>query len=215
MAYFPQLHGSKFQCKFSTVWEDILIRVHNLWITYPDRNIMAHTNDVKSCFHQIKHHPDVVGAFSYILAEYLFVQFVLAFSSDFSPANWEAVHRVQSALAECLFFYTSLITKHHTTLNKITWCRSVHGHHHPHFTSAVANAPNLGVLCPNGTPQPTPHGVYVDDDIYLNVADQAHFEQATAASIEAVFILLGKPNLTHHQDPVSQDKLLDSCRLHQ
>jgi hypothetical protein len=36
-----------------------------------------------------------------------------------------------------------------------------------------------------------PHGVYVDDDIYLNVADKRRFEQAIAASIEAIFMLLG------------------------
>jgi hypothetical protein len=59
--------------------------------SYPDNDIVVHANDVKSCFRQIKHHPDVAGAFSYILADYLFFQVGLAFGADFSPANWEAV----------------------------------------------------------------------------------------------------------------------------
>ena len=63
--------------------------------------------------------PNVAGAFSYILANYLFFQIGLAFGADFSPANWEAVHRAQSALAERLFFDTTLVEKHQALLDKI------------------------------------------------------------------------------------------------
>ena len=50
--------------------------------------------------------------------------------------------------------------------------------------------------------------VYVDDDIYLDIADVAHFEHAMAAGIEAIF-LLGESDLIRQQDPMSWDKLLD------
>ena len=49
----------------------------------------------------------------------------------------------------------------------------------------------------------------LNDDIYLDITDWARFKQATAAIIEAVFILLGKPDLTLCQDPISWDKLLE------
>jgi hypothetical protein len=87
----------------------------------------VHAYDVKSCFRQIKHHPDVAGAFSYVLADYLFLQIGLAFGADFSPTNWEAVRRAQSALAECLFLDTSLVVKHRAVLDKIRWCRFLRG----------------------------------------------------------------------------------------
>ena len=58
-----------------------------------------------------------------------------------------------------------------------------------------------------GNPVPTPHGIYVDDDIYLDVADPRRFEQAIAASIEAIFILLGESNTALRQDPISWEKL--------
>jgi hypothetical protein len=80
--------GSELQCKFSKVCEEIIIRVYNLRILYPTDDIIIHTNDIKSCFHQIKHHPDVAGACSYILTDYLFFQIGLAFGADFSPANY-------------------------------------------------------------------------------------------------------------------------------
>ena len=174
---------------------------------YPNDDIVVHANDVKSCFRQIKHHPDVTGAFSYILAEYLFFQIGLAFGADFSPANSEAVRRVQSALAERLFYDTSLVSKHRDVLDKIQWCRSLHNRTKPRFTRAHRDALNQGVIDASGNPAPTPHGVYVDDDIYLDVADTHRFEQAIASSIEAVFVLLGEPNPTLRQDPISWDKL--------
>jgi hypothetical protein len=44
--------------------------------------------------------------------DYLFFQVGLKFGANFSPANWEVVRCVQSALAERLFFDTSLVNKH-------------------------------------------------------------------------------------------------------
>ena len=109
-------HGSELTCLLGSVRTDILIRAYNLRISYPDEDIVVHANDIKSCFRQIKHHPNVAGAFSYILADYLFLQIGLAFGADFSPANCEAIRRAQSALAECLFFNTSLVNKHRAVL---------------------------------------------------------------------------------------------------
>ena len=51
---------------------------------------------------------------------------------------------------------------------------------------------NNGILDPSGEPAPTPHGVYVGDNIYLDLTDQQCFEQANPTGIKAVFILLGK-----------------------
>ena len=199
--------GSELHCEFGNVCKEILIRAYNLRISYPTDNIVVHANDVKSCFRQIKHHPDVAGAFSYILADYLFFQVGLAFGADFSPANWEAVRCVQSALTKRLFSDTSLVAKHRIVLDKITWCRSLSSRHKPHFTKAIGDALNTGVLDDLGNPVSTPHGIYVDDDIYLDVADTHRFEQAIAASIEAIFILLGESNMEFRQDPISWDKL--------
>jgi hypothetical protein len=200
-------HGSELKCEFGSVREAILVHAYNLRLSYPGNDIVVHANDVKSCFRQIKHHPDVAGAFSYILADYLFFQVGLAFGADFSPANWEAVCSTQSALAERLFFDTSLVTKHRAVLDKIKWCHSINSKKRPHFTRAFYNALNKGIFDVQGNPAPTPHGVYVDNDIYLNVADKRRFEQAIAASIEAIFMFLGESNTALHQDPISWDKL--------
>ena len=54
-------HGSEFHCDFGSVREDILIRAYNLCISYPNDDTVIHANDIKSCFRQIKHHPDING----------------------------------------------------------------------------------------------------------------------------------------------------------
>ncbi len=51
--------------------------------------------------------------------------------------------------------------------------------------------------------------VYVDNDIYLNIANVARFEHTTPVGIKAIFILLSKSDLTRRQAPISWDKLLD------
>ncbi len=64
-------HGSELHFEFGSVWEEILIHTYNLHISYPHDDIVTDANDVKSCFCQIKQHPDAIGAFSYVLTEYL------------------------------------------------------------------------------------------------------------------------------------------------
>ena len=110
-------YGSKLHCKFGSIRKDILICIYNLHISYPKDNIVIHANDIKSCFCQIKHHPDIVWAFSYILSNYLFF--------NYSPSNWESVRQVQFTLATQLFHNALLVLKHRTILDQIQWCHSL------------------------------------------------------------------------------------------
>ena len=79
---------------------------------------------------------------------------------------------------------------------------------------AAPDALNTGVLTQDGTPAPTPHNYYVDDGIYAEVFDRTRVEKALAASIEAIFIMLGDSDLSRRQDPVSFDKLIEMLVSH-
>ena len=68
---------------------------------------------------------------------------------------------------------------------------------------------NPGVLDANRRPANPPHAFFVDDDIYGKVFDVVHIEQAVAASIEAIFVLLGESDLLARQDPISFEKIED------
>jgi hypothetical protein len=199
--------GTELACLFGDVKTKILVRAWNLRITFPDKDIIIHANDVKSCFRQLKHHPNVMGAFSFIIGDILFLQCGLTFGSDFSPANWEVLRRIAEQLAEKLFSDSSLPIKHRKYLDRLIWDVSL-GNITP-LTPASPDTLNTGVLDADGNPVNTPHDFFVDDGVYAEIFDKARIEQAIAASIEAIFILLGHSDLDCRQDPISFDKMED------
>ena len=200
---------TELHCAFGDVKKRLYTRIYNLRITYPLLDIIIHANDVKSCFRQLKHHPDVVGAFSSILDDILYLQIALSFGSDFSPANWEVIRRLAEILAEQLFDDKSLVAKHRIYLDRLKWQRSL-GSKKAKFTQATPDSLNTGVLDAEGNDAKTPHDMFVDDDIYAEIYCRERIEQAIAASIEAIFILLGDAAIHERQHPVSFDKLEDT-----
>ena len=203
-------NGSEFSCQFGDVFTRLLTRVYNLRITYPNDDIILHASDVKSCFRQLKHAPDIMGAFSYVINGILFLQCGLTFGADFSPPNWEIPRRVIEQLATSLFNDNTLRDKHRTYLNMLSWDPLL-GKAKKLFTPAKADSKNRGVRSVDGTDSNTPHDLYVDDDVYAEVyhEDRIRVEQAIAAGIEAIFLVLSPSNLTERQDPISWDKLIE------
>ena len=206
--------GSELECLYGVVPSKIFQRIWNLRISYPLIDIILHANDVKSCFRQLKHHPDIVEAFSFVIFNHLWIQIGLAFGSDFSPANWEGVRRVIEQLAQGLFQDSSLREKHRQYLDKLQWDPSLDSSATKRFVPAFPDSQNQGVLDDDGVPVDTPHHVFVDDDIYADVYFRERVEQAVAASIEAMFITLGESDLTFRPDPISWDKLIDMTISH-
>ena len=75
------------------------------------------------------------------------------------------------------------------------------------ISEAKADAKNQGIQHTDADPNCTPHYLFVDDDIYTLLYNVLAIEQTVAASIEAMFILLGESALDKRQDPISWDKL--------
>jgi hypothetical protein len=199
--------GSEEQCLFGSVKEAVLSRIYSLRVDNPTVNIVTHANDVKSAFRQIKLHLDIMGAFSYIIADQLFLSCGQPFGADFCPANWEVDRQVLEKLSTSLFHADSLRNKHRKYLDRLRWDMSLGKTSAAQWAKAVRdpNIPpprtSLGALAP------TPHHVYVNDSIYVDWFDVIRIERAAAASIEAIFILLGPSALDRCQDPISFDKL--------
>ena len=201
--------GFELDCQFGDTFEKLLTRIWNLRITYPSQDIILHANDVKSCFRQLKHHPDVAGAFSYVIADYLYLQCGLSFGSDFSPQNWEICRRIIEQLAEKLFDDETLVKKHAHYLDKLQWGKRLGKK--SELSQAKACTLHKGVLDTQGKPANTPHFYFVDDGLIGEVysADRNRILRAIAASIEAIFLILGESDLQRRQDPISWDKLLE------
>jgi hypothetical protein len=83
-------------------------------------DIITHTNDIKSAFWQIKLHSDIMGEFSYIIAEQLFLSCGQPFGAKYCPSNWEIVRQVLEKLATSLFEDDSLRQKHRQYLDHLS-----------------------------------------------------------------------------------------------
>ena len=206
--------GTEEDCLFGNVRTRIYQRIYNIRVSYgTNMDIIVHANDVKSCSRQVKLHPDTMGAFSYIIADRLFLSCGLPFGTDFSPQNWEPLRQILEILAERLFADDSLRTKHRQYIDQLAFDQSTgHPQRRP-FARATKDSLNPGVIT-DGSAAPTPHFYYVDDDVYADIMERHRVEQAMAASIEAIFILLGDSDLARRQDPVSFDKLIEMLVSH-
>ncbi len=150
-----------------------------------------------------------MGAFSFVIDTILFLQCGLTFGSNFSPANWEPICHIAEQLAMALFNNNTLQEKHKHHLDKLQWDISLGNHKRRRFTPAARDSQNPGVRLPDGLLRPTPHHLFVNDDIYADIFDSYPIQQAVVASIEAIYILLGDSDLSQWQDPILFDKLED------
>jgi hypothetical protein len=85
--------GKEIQCLFGVSFQKILTRIWNLRISYPNLDIILHASDVKSCFCKLKHHPDVAGTLSFIVANIHYIPCGLTFGSNSPqlPGKYAAV----------------------------------------------------------------------------------------------------------------------------
>ena len=199
--------GTEMDCLYGDTFVSLLERIWDLRITYPNTEIVTHANDVKSCFKQMKLHPDVMPAFSILIAEFLYLQSALPFGTDFLPQNWEPVRRLIEVLATKLFDDKSLRQKHRQYLDRLQWEPTLGMH--TQFVPAKACTQRRGVLDEAGNPVATPQRLFVDDSVYADIyeATRVRIEQTVAAGIEAIFILLGQSDVSKRQDPISFDKM--------
>ena len=162
--------GVELECLFGDTFIRVLTRIWNLRITYPTSDIILTANDVKSCFRQLKHHPDVVGAFCYIIADTLYLQCGLTFGSDFSPQAWECCRRIAEQLSQKLFDDDTLVSKHAKNLENLRWGKRLG----KEFAIVPAHAcsKHNGVLDDTGRPINTPHYYFVDDGLLAEVYDR-------------------------------------------
>ena len=65
--------GTEMPCLYGDTLLTLLERIWDLRISYPGRYIVTHANDVKSCFKQMKLHPDIMPAFSIMVTDFLYL----------------------------------------------------------------------------------------------------------------------------------------------
>ena len=189
---------------FGNTWMKHLIRIWNLRISYLYEDILLWDDDATGAFRQIKNHPDIAMALAFIIAQTLYCPTGQTFGFKPSPANWEPVRRAREELAQSLFEDSSLIAKHDNYLSQVKYCAEPDVD--TEFVQAVRDKLNQGVLDENGRHRPTEHNMYVDDNLIAEV--KKFMPNAQATSIEALFILLSRPEPEFRRVAVCMKKFL-------
>ncbi|MGH3053954.1 MAG: hypothetical protein ACRDL7_03130, partial [Gaiellaceae bacterium] len=191
---------------FGTTLNRHLRRIYNLRVTYKNEDILLWDDDVRAAFRNVKHHPDIASAIAFIVDRLLIIPTGMTFGATFSPPNWEPWARARAALAEHLGTDSSLPITHTALLSAVEYDDQPTSL--ARFSSAKADKFNPGVLDHEGTPVNTPHSTFVDDNLIAEIKQR--MPQAMAASIEALYRILGAPAEEIRQSALSKDKFFES-----
>ena len=188
------IYGNSFQRHLEGIW--------NSRITHPQSDILLFDDDVKGAFRYCKYHPDIASTFSFIISSYLFIPLGGTFGSITSPANFEPIARARIHLAEFLSDRRDLYDKYKHIIDKVKF--SELPTENTKFVQAVADKLNQGLV----NPEKTIFNMFVDDSLFSQTREI--IKHAMAASIEALYIILGFPDIKQRQDALSLDEYFES-----
>ena len=187
---------------FGCVYMAFCVWIYNLRVSYPSEEIYLAFIDISSCFRWQRIAPDLIGAFGFVIGSVYFAANAMVFGSVVSASTWEPFRRAIAALALVYYLKPGLVAKHRQLLELVKWDAAPG----PDvvFSQAKACSLNQGVLNTDGSKKPTPHFIYVDDNLLADV--RAGMPLALAAAAEAIFVVLGFPALAVRQCAVALDK---------
>ena len=187
---------------FGCVYMAFCVWLWNLRISFPDEEIYLAFIDISSCFRWPRISPDLVGAFGFVVGSIYFAANAMVFGSVVSASTWEPFRRAIAALATALYHTQGLIRKHWSLLELIKWDRPPDAG--TTFVRATPCSLHLGVYNTDGTRKPTPHLIYVDDNLLADV--KSGMLRTLAAAAEAIYTVLGFPALGIRQCAIALDK---------
>ena len=98
----------------------------------------------KEPFRHSKYHPNITGAFSFVIENYLIVSLEQIFGSLVSPQIWKPLARVCTHLAAAISHRRDLLAKHHNVISKVEF--SPKPDHQLTFTYVVKDRSNHHII---------------------------------------------------------------------
>lgn len=189
---------------FGQAKAELCRRIYNLRITYPESDILLAMADIKACFRYPRVHADLTGCFGFLARDLYFLATSMVFGSNTSATSWEPFRRAIELLAATLYEVEGLIERHREYLNMLVWDLQLPAG--TQLVKAVSCKYNPGVRdLETGSIDPPSPNIYVDDAL-LAAVGRISMEQALAATIEAIFIIMGRPETHVRQCSLAMDK---------
>lgn len=182
--------------------------LYNLRISYPTEEIWLGTADIKACFRWPKLHPDITGAFGFVMGflNSFFLMTAMVFGFRASANSWEPFRRAIEALTAVFFVqFEEDISSHQEFIDMVQFDELP-----PSDTEFVRAKPcsiNQGCLDETGNQLPIGTNIYVDDCLIAAVHHQ--MVRLLRAVIEAIFVICGRPNTSRRQCSLAMDKWED------
>lgn len=187
---------------FGGIYLLLITWIWNLRITFPDEDILLAFIDISACFRFPRVFPDLVGAFGYVIGPWFFAANAMVFGSIASASSWEPFRRAIAVLAMAYFTRRALVDKHRQLLEMVQWSRPANAA--VNYVQAEPCEIHRGILDENGREKPTPHHIYVDDNLMADI--RRRMPSTLAAAAEAIFTVMGAPMPHLRQCAVALDK---------
>lgn len=176
--------------------------IYEYRVSYPHDTIYLGFEDVTSCFKFPRIHPSLSGAFGFYDSHGLYhLATSMVFGSTVSANQWEPFRRTIETLSKSFQDVDGLVEKHRHYLDMIQWEENVPA------PSVIAKGCVIcpGVLNKDGNHVTRPSRMYVDDAL-LAAIRRAWMERKLAATIEAIFCVMGYPDESRRRCPLSLEK---------
>ena len=194
--------ANEAEITFGHMYLAFIVWIWQLRISFPDEDILLAFLDISSCFRFPRIFADVVGAFGFVIGPWFFAPNAMVFGSVTSASSWEPFRRAIAAVALAGFFVSALVAKHKSLLDMIRWAPPPP--EGTHFVKAKSCSKNRGIFDADGSAKPTPHHIYVDDNLLADT--RARMAATLAAGIDAIFKVMGYPDTDVRPCALAMDK---------
>ena len=197
----------EFGLLYGTCLQRQLVWIWNLRISYPWIEIFLWDNDGSGALKNAKYHPDVALAFAFRIGSILCLPTGVCIVGNTSSNSWEVIAWARPVPATTFFSRTDLVHTHKEFLDKVryeggdTLTLSI--------IQARSDSLNKGAYSESGQRLPSQHNTFVDDNLMADVAD--HIRHTIVASIEALFILLRRPDTHERRLALSLEMFIKSA----
>ena len=112
-------HETEPEIKYGFTFKSYLQYIFSMRISIPDQDIILYDDDIKGAFRHPKYHPNVAAAFSFIIADLLFITIGNTFGSIAIPANFQPIVRARIHLAHFLSSRMDVYDKYEHIIVKV------------------------------------------------------------------------------------------------
>jgi hypothetical protein len=192
----------------SDIWHvksQIYMDIYNTHIRHPTATILLGLADAKACFRYPRIHADLTRAFSFIADKLYNLATAMVFGLTASASSWEDFRRATEALTKVFATRLDLVIRHKKFIDMLKWEEIDPS---AELTPAFSCTINCGIIDDTRNRIDLSACIYVNDALMLAL-DVGHMKMVLAATIKAIFVVMGEPDVAVRQCPLAMDKWLE------